>query len=117
MASRDYRRKVRAGELPTDELVDALLSEEADRVRGLGLHVVGVGRRRRLLVPVAAWLLVRVRLARAVVELPNVAAAAAAAVLVNAVAEPRASESRRCCTALMSRPMRRLRRSISSCAA
>ena len=99
--------------VPIDELVDALLSEEADRVRGLGLHGVGVGRWRRLLAPAAAWLLVRVRLARAVVELPDVAAAA----LVDAVAEPRASESRRCCNASMSRPMRRLWRSISSCAA
>ena len=98
--------------MPTDELVDALLSEEADRVRGLGLH--GVGRWCRLLAPVTAWLLVRVRLARAVVELPDVEAAE---VLVDAVAEPRASESKRCCTALMLRPMRRLRRSISSCAA
>ena len=33
IASCDYRRKVRAGVVPTDELVDALLSEEADRVR------------------------------------------------------------------------------------
>lgn len=100
-----------------DELVDALLSDEAERARGLGLHGVGVGRWCRLplllLVPVvapdvaaAAWLLARAL--RPVVE-PD------AAVLT--ATELCASESSRCCTALMSRPMRRLRRSISSCAA